>query len=356
MTIEFIWQLPTAGDGRYGDVAQRRRGERASAAHPYSADVTDPRGTRFNYFDHLHQIARAADLADRGGIRIPDDPAGDEPWIVAGYVSRGTRRLKLLTEFEAARGSAVYAAKNSSSYQRFTGGRFAWQIKAGGDERQRRALADAAAGNDLLPRIEEFVTVARGVLTQAPYSHQGRFFTVQDGGFRGALGEQKLPPLYLSGAGQEAFDLSARLADVHVLDAAPLALVAGQAAALKDLAGRHGRRLGIGLRIDLLARESAEEAAFDAQRYWSQSRAGRGGVPQVEGDLWPGLTTAGTGAAGTLVGSHEQVTAVLAGYAAAGVDSFLLSAIPHLEEAYRVGEHILPAVRARIAPERRRAI
>ena len=115
MSIEFIWQLPTSGDGRHGDAEKRRRGERSSAEHPYSPGVTDPRGHSFNYFDHLHQVARAADLAGFDGLRIPEDPSGDEPWIVAGYVARGTRHLKLLTEFEASRGSSVYAAKNAVS-------------------------------------------------------------------------------------------------------------------------------------------------------------------------------------------------------------------------------------------------
>ncbi len=361
MTIEFIWQLPTAGDGRYGSAAQHRRGERASAAHPYSPGVSDPRGSRLNYFDYLHQVARAADLAGFDGIRIPDDPAGDEPWIVAGYVSRGTRRLKLLTEFDAARGSAVYAAKNAASYQRFTGGRFAWQVGAGGSAHQRRALGDFAVEEDLYPRIEEFITVARGVLTQAPYSYEGRFFTVRDGGFHGALGGQKVPPVYLSGTSPAAHQLSARLADVHVFDAAPAEALADRVSALRELAGQYGRTLGFGVRIDLLARESEEEAVFDAYRYWEQAASKRGGGdPLIAGRLWHGLTANdignGTGAVATLVGSHEQLAQLLSEYVEAGIDSFLLSGIPHLEDAYRVGEYVLPAVRARIAPERRRAV
>ena len=54
MTIEFIWQLPTSGDGRYAAPGITRRGERnAGAPSPLQAGVSDPRGARppFNYFD-----------------------------------------------------------------------------------------------------------------------------------------------------------------------------------------------------------------------------------------------------------------------------------------------------------------
>lgn len=58
MTIQFFWQVPTAGDGRYADAKQRIRGERSDHKPYFQPGVTDPRGRRFNYFDHLHQIAK----------------------------------------------------------------------------------------------------------------------------------------------------------------------------------------------------------------------------------------------------------------------------------------------------------
>ena len=54
MSIEFIWQLPTGGDARYGTGKPERRGERVSQSRYFSDGVTDPRGSRFNYLDYLH--------------------------------------------------------------------------------------------------------------------------------------------------------------------------------------------------------------------------------------------------------------------------------------------------------------
>ncbi len=305
MSTQFIWQLPVRGDGRYANAAVTRRGED---------------GTRFTYFDYLHQTARAADLSGFDGIRIPHDLQGDESWIVAGYLARSTRRLILLTEFEAAWGSAVYAAKNAVTFQRYTNGRMAWQISSGASQAERSGNGDIVADSDVLARIDEFLTVARGVQTTAPYDFQGRFFEVKGGGFRGPLAGNQVPRVYLSGSSAAAYQLSARQADVHVLDAD--ADLDAAIATLQALAQDAGRSLAIGLRLSILARATAQEALRDEHRQRAQS-----------------------GAASDVVGSYEQVIARLADYAAAGVSSFILSAVPGLEEAYRIGEHILPALR-----------
>ena len=353
MTIEFIWQLPTSGDGRYGDAGQTRRGERtATSRPPFTEGVSDPRGDRFNFLDHLHQIARASDLAGFDGIQIQNDLEGDESWIVAGYLARSSRRLKLLTEFEASRGSAVYAAKNAASFQRFTGGRFAWQISQGGDAALRRRHGDYAADSDILPRIGEFVEVARGVLTQSPFSFKGQFFEVLDGGFKGPLANHPVPLIYLSGNTPEALRLSARWADVHILDAAPTEELKASVATLQSLAAEQGRRIAFGLRIDVLARETEDEAVHDAQRFLAQSGRAVGATDPVVGpNLWAGFATAQTGAAASLVGSYGQVAERLTKYADSGISSFVLAAIPHFEEAYRIGEQVLPVVRSRIAAQ-----
>ena len=53
-----------------------------------------------------------------------------------------------------------------------------------------------------------------------------------------------------------------------------------------------------------------------------------------------GLVRGGAGTA--LVGDPETVAARLLEYAELGVDSFVLSGYPHLEEAYRFAELVFP--------------
>jgi alkanesulfonate monooxygenase len=48
-----------------------------------------------------------------------------------------------------------------------------------------------------------------------------------------------------------------------------------------------------------------------------------------------------------LVGSYARVAEELSKYQDVGISSFVLGAVPHLEEAYRIGAHILPLLRHR---------
>ena len=58
-----------------------------------------------------------------------------------------------------------------------------------------------------------------------------------------------------------------------------------------------------------------------------------------------GLVRGGAGTA--LVGSYEEVADRIAEYHDLGLDEFILSGYPHLEEAYHVGEGVLPILRER---------
>lgn len=53
------------------------------------------------------------------------------------------------------------------------------------------------------------------------------------------------------------------------------------------------------------------------------------------------------GGAGTaLVGSHDEVAERIREYHALGIDEFVFSGYPHLEEAYWFGEGVLPRLAA----------
>ena len=65
----------------------------------------------------------------------------------------------------------------------------------------------------------------------------------------------------------------------------------------------------------------------------------------------PGFGLVRPGAPTGFVGSYEEVAERITNYAKAGVSTFALSANPHLEEAYRIGEQLLPLVRERTAKD-----
>jgi alkanesulfonate monooxygenase len=71
--------------------------------------------------------------------------------------------------------------------------------------------------------------------------------------------------------------------------------------------------------------------------------------------LWPDFSTQHTGGQASLIGSYDEVANALANYAQLGITQFVLAAVPHFEEAYRVGTHVLPLVRQLTNPAQKQA-
>ncbi len=68
---------------------------------------------------------------------------------------------------------------------------------------------------------------------------------------------------------------------------------------------------------------------------------------EVSPGLWSGVGLVRGGAGTSLVGSHDEVAEKIVEYHALGIDEFILSGYPHVEEAWWFGEGVLPRLRAR---------
>ncbi len=151
-------------------------------------------------------------------------------------------------------------------------------------------------------------------------------------------------------------------------------------ARLRELAAANGRALRFGLRIHVLSRDTSAQAWAEADRIQAgfdpsvvagvqqrmsrmdsvgQARmaalqGGRHGGGQgssaaeltVSPNWWAGIGLVREGVGTALVGDPAEVAEWLAEYTAVGIDEFILSGYPHLQEALRFGEHVLPLVRS----------
>lgn len=310
MTIRTYWQIDPAAEPHRLEPSARRAG----------GIVTPLRGPTHNRFDYYAQIAQAAAQTGFDGVFVAHRAEADESRILAATLAREAPRLDFVAEFPASVGSAVYAAKQATTFQRGSHERFAWAIAPDADASTRAREGDLVPEDQLGRRLDEFLTVARGVHTQKPFSFKGAHFEVENGGFDAPLNRVPFPTVFLQGESEEALDLSARHADVHLFRPGAPETIGALVEGLDGLAKQADRSVAFGLIQPVLARETDDEARFEASR--------DGAVP------------------GTLVGSYDAVAARLAELAGLGIGHFMLSAEPSVEEAYRVGQHVLPRLRA----------
>jgi alkanesulfonate monooxygenase len=67
---------------------------------------------------------------------------------------------------------------------------------------------------------------------------------------------------------------------------------------------------------------------------------------EIHPNLWTGIGLVRGGAGTALLGSHAEVAERIKEYAGLGIEEFVLSGYPHLEEAYWFGEGVLPRLQA----------
>lgn len=356
MTVEFFWTVPTHGDGRDADLSLRRRGDwNPERQSRFTPSLRDERPGRFTYYDYLTQVARAAEAAGFDGLFIPYDPGGEASWIVATALAREAPRLRLLPELQADFGTAVYAAKLAVSFQRFFDNRLGWKLALDGDPAIRRAVDDVVALAEQVARAQELLEVTKGAWSTTPFSYQGRYFEAADTAFFGSHTGPNLrpdhrielgpyPKIYLEGESEPEVELSARHADVQLLGSAEPASVEAAIASHRERAAAHGRQVGYGLRLGVIVRETAAEAWRKVERLASAGHGGGGTEPavrRVDDQLLAGLSALGFTADDGLIGEFGEIAQRLEAYVQLGVTTFILDGLPHLEEAYRVGERVL---------------
>jgi alkanesulfonate monooxygenase len=329
MSIDVFWRLPPNGDGRSHRTAEWTRGDYQGAGRSPAAFARIGGDDRFNYYDHLAQIARGAEIAGFDGVFIPQTDEGEEPLIVAGGLAREARRIRLAPQLPVHFLSAVYAAKIATSFQRLTGGRLVLSLAfqdpgAGAWHGHDWTVAEQAA------RADEFLTVFKGVWSAGPFTYEGRYYEVLDGGFTGPLAGQPLPQILLSGDAEEILALSARHGDVHLFDPTSPEDFRTRADRLQSLAAEQGRTLRFGLQAEVIARHGEAEAAADGADRWPQ------GAPDAG-----------------LIGAFDAVARRLDAYVEAGAGTLVLGAHPHLEEGYRIAQHLLPRLAARAVDQRK---
>jgi alkanesulfonate monooxygenase len=359
VSLTFHWFLPTNGDSRH--VVGGGHGT------PATASGRDRPPT----VAYLSQIARAAEDLGFVGVLTPTGAWCEDAWLTTAMVSRHTERLKFLVAFRPGFVSPTLAAQMASTFQRQTGGRLLLNVVTGGESHEQRAYGDFLDKDARYRRTGEFLQIVRDLWEGKTVDLSGEHLQVEDA--RLARVPDPVPEVYFGGSSPIAGEIAARHVDVYLTWGEPPAQVAEKIAWVRGLAAREGRTVRFGIRLHVITRDTAEQAWAEAHklldgfdpdtvksvqaglaRSESQGQqrmlALHGGNREdleIHPNLWAGIGLVRGGAGTALVGSHDEVAERIKEYHALGIDEFVLSGYPHLEEAYWFGEGVLPRLAAR---------
>ena len=348
MSLDIHWFIPTHGDGRYLGTAV---GGRAITA------------------EYLRQLAGAIDQLGYAGALLPTGKSCEDAWITAASLIAVTKRMKFLVAIRPGISSPGMAARMAATFDRISGGRLLVNVVTGGDPTELAGDGLHLSKQERYELTDEFLTVWRRVMQQEVVDFEGQHLTVKGSKLLFPPVQDPYPPLYFGGSSPIAKEIAAKHIDLYLTWGEPPAQVAEKIAEVKQLATEQGRTLRFGIRLHVIVRETtaqAWDAANDLIRYLDDDtiaaaqkalanadsegqrrmvalhHGGSRDQLEISPNLWAGVGLVRGGAGTALVGNPDTVAQRMQEYIDLGIDTFIFSGYPHLEEAYRFAELVFP--------------
>ncbi|SFT06709.1 FMNH2-dependent alkanesulfonate monooxygenase [Paenibacillus sp. BC26] len=345
--MEVFWFIPTHGDGRYLGSAEGAR----------AVDAT-----------YMRQIAQAADRLGYSGVLLPTGSSCEDAWVVASSLISATEKLKFLVALRPGLMSPTLSARMAATFDRLSGGRLLVNVVTGGDPVELAADGLFLGHDERYDLTSEFLEVWRRELAGETVDYEGTHLKVEGGKVLYPSVQKPYPPLYFGGSSPAAQEVAADHIDVYLTWGEPPQEVAEKIDRVRQLAAERGREVRFGIRLHVIVRETSEEAWREADRLISKvddeaiaaakkvfaryDSEGQQRMTRLHGgdrshleiypNLWAGVGLVRGGAGTALVGNPAEVAALMQEYANLGIDTFILSGYPHLEEAYQFADLVFP--------------
>ncbi|CAD6536006.1 Methanesulfonate monooxygenase [Paraburkholderia hiiakae] len=359
--MNVFWFIPTHGDSRYLGTTQGAR----------AADLA-----------YFQQIAVAADTLGYEGVLLPTGRSCEDAWVVASSLIAATRRLKFLVAIRPGLSSPALSARMAATFDRLSNGRLLINVVTGGDTAELEGDGLFVDHDTRYEITDEFLHIWRKLLaashTNEAIDFEGQHLRSVGGKVLYPPVQHPHPPLWFGGSSPAAHAMAGAHIDTYLTWGEPPEAVARKIADIRARAAENGRTIRFGIRLHVIVRETEEEAwaaadklishlddetvaraqaAFakmdsEGQRRMAALHGGKRGTRkdlEVYPNLWAGVGLVRGGAGTALVGNPEQVAALMKEYAELGIETFILSGYPHLEESYRFAELVFPLLPGRTA-------
>jgi alkanesulfonate monooxygenase len=303
---------------------------------------------RETYLQRVTDVARWSEAAGCEGTLVYTDNGLVDPWLVSQAIIASTDRLCPLVAIQPVYMHPYSAAKMVASLG-FLHNRRVWlNIVAGGFRNDLAALGDDTPHDERYDRVTEYVQVMRRLLSGEVTTLEGRYYRVKNLRMTPPLPRDLQPGVLMSGSSP------AGLAAARAIGAVPVKYPEppGEEKASADDAE-------FGVRIGIIARDTGEEAWAIAHERFPEDRKGQiahAVAMKVSDSRWhQQLSSRDAGVAEQngeetpdpywlvpfqnyktfcpyLVGTHEQIAELVAGYLRLGARTFVLDVPPSEED------------------------
>lgn len=356
----FDWFIPIDGDGeRIGTLEAER-----PPTFDYLKKVVQTAETE-GYYSQLIPTRFA------NGLFNEDQPLA-ETWTTATALAAVTSKIRFLIAVRPGFISPGLFAQMAAALSNISGGRIDINVVPGGIQGDFERLGVTSSHDQRYQLATEFIQACKTLWASPgkPVSFNGDVVKL-DGAMvsPGPIGDG--PRWYLGGASPNALALAGKQADSLLMWIQPVEEIAKLMERARGAFAENGRKPEFGLRTHVIVRNT-EDAAWDAADDLISAAAAEvreQRSAQVQGTamvgaaiqarprdqhrvterLWNGISTVRVNCGTAIVGTPEQVADELMGYWDLGVDEFILSGYPHVEESVRVARDVIPLVKEQIA-------
>lgn len=253
MSLNIFWFIPTFGDSRYlGSKIESR--------------VSD--------FDYVKQVAIAADTLGFDGVLVPTGRSCEDPFVVASSLIGVTQRLKFLVALRPGLLQPALAARISSTLDRFSNGRVAFNLVAGGDKAELEGDGLFQDSEERYEAAAEFIDLWKDIL-KASYeknvvNFEGKHYKTVNSKLLYPPVQRPHPPLFFGGSSQKAHELAAQKVDLYITWGETPTAVKAKIEDVKAKAAKYGRTVRFGIRLHIIVRETEAEAWEAAEKLISK--------------------------------------------------------------------------------------
>lgn len=314
-------------------------------------------------WEHCSRIVETAERVGFDNILLPSGYGlGIDSVTFAAGVARRTATIRLLVAVRCGEMWVPQLARQMATLDRMLDGRLTVNIISS------EMPGEKLDGEPRYRRTAETMRVLRALLNGESVRREGEFVRLEIDPPRVRTVSGSSPLLYFGGLSEPAREVAAREADVYLMWPDTRERIVELIDDMTTRAARHGRTLRFGYRVHVVVRETEDEArraadhivaalddetgaairarSLDSEsvgvRRQAELRVSSSDDGYAEPHLWTGIGRGRSGCGAAIVGDPANVLAKLNDYRSMGIDAFILSGYPHLDECERFGTMVLP--------------